>query len=70
MGANNVTTDILSYTFNAQKENLNAIFTSEKLDKLDELIDAVNYLTINDARYYKSNTETARDTQGDHRRNP
>ena len=39
------------------------IFTSEKLDKSYELVDAVNNLTINDAKYYESNTATASDTQ-------
>ena len=30
--ANNVTADTLFHTYNAQIENANAIFTSEKLD--------------------------------------
>ena len=33
------------------------------LDKLDELVDAVKNLTINDAKYYESNTATASDPQ-------
>ena len=37
---------------------------------MDDLVDAVNNLTINDARYYESNTATASDTQGDLSRNP
>ena len=41
------------------------VFTSEKLDKLDELLDAVNNLKIDDAEYYWSITATASDTQGD-----
>ena len=32
---------------------------------MDEVVDAVNNLTIEDAGYYESNTATARDTQGD-----
>ena len=36
----------------AQRENSNAIFTSENLDKLDELVDAVKNLKINYAKYY------------------
>ena len=52
------------------RENANAIFTSEKPDKLDELVKAVNNLTINDAEYYESNTATASDAQGDISRNP
>ena len=39
------------------------IFTSQKLDKLDELVYAVNNLTINDAIYYESSTATTNDTQ-------
>ena len=42
---------------------------SKKLDKLDNLVDAVKNLTINDAKYYESNIETASDTQGDLTRN-
>ena len=59
-----------SHASNAQRQNGNAIFTSEKLDKLDELVDAVNNLTINDAKYYESNTATASDVQGYLTRNP
>ena len=62
---NNVTADRFSYASNTQRENANAIFTSEKLDKLDALVDAVNNLTINNAKYYESNTATAGDAQGD-----
>ena len=40
------------------------------LDKLDELVDAVKFLTINDAKYYESSTATASDTQVDLTRNP
>ena len=46
------------------------IFTSEKLDKLDELIDAVNNFIINDTKYYLSNTVTMSDAQGDITSNP
>ena len=35
--ANNVTTDTFSHTSNTQRENENAIFASEKIDKSDEL---------------------------------
>ena len=41
----------------------------QKLDKLDELVDAVKYSTINNAKYYESNTVTASDAQGDPTRN-
>ena len=37
--ANNVTSDTFSHTPNTQRENANAIFTSEKLNKLDDLED-------------------------------
>ena len=46
----NVTTDTISHTSNTQSENTNAIFTSEKLDKLDNLEDSVKDLTINNAK--------------------
>ena len=62
--ANNVTADTFSHASNAQGENANAIFTNDKLDKLDELVDAVKNLKINNAKYYKSNTATASDAQG------
>ena len=67
---NNVTSDTFGHTPNTQRENANVIFTSEKLDKLDELVDAVNNLTINDAKYYDSNTATASDAQGNLTINP
>ena len=66
---NNVTTDTFSHTSNTQKENANTILTSEKLDKSDELVNAVNNLTINDNEYYESTLATASDTQGDLTRN-
>ena len=66
----NVTADKFSHVSNTQRENANTIFTSEKLDKLDELVDAIKKLTINDAEYYESNTETASDAQGNLTRNP
>ena len=39
------------------------IFTSEKIDKLDNLVDALNNLIIYGAKYYESNIVTATDTQ-------
>ena len=68
--ANNVTADTFSHTPNTQKQNTNAIFISEKLDKSDELVDEVNNLKINDAKYYKSNTAITSDAQGDLTCNP
>ena len=69
MYVNNVTADTFSHVSNTQTEKANAIFTSEKLDKYDELIDAVNNLTINDTEYYESNTVTVNETQDDITRN-
>ena len=51
--ANNVTVDTFSHTSNTKRQNSNVMFISEKLDKSDELVDAVNNLTINDAKYYE-----------------
>ena len=50
--ANNVTADTLSHMSITQIENKNVIFTSEKLDKLDQLADTLKYLAINDDDYY------------------
>ena len=63
--AENVTADTFSHTSNTQIDNANAIFTSEKLDKSDELADKLKDLTINDAQYYVSNSATANDAKGD-----
>ena len=53
-----------------QRENVNAIFTSDKLDKSDDMVDAVNNLKIHDSEYHESNTAAASDAQGDLTRNP
>ena len=55
----------LGHVPNTQIENANMIFTSEKIDKSDDLVDTVNNLTINDAKYYESDTDTASDAQDD-----
>ena len=68
--ANNVTADTFIHTSNTQRDNANTIFTNEKLDKSDELVDAVKKFTINDSKYYESNTTTASDSQGYIKRNP
>ena len=47
--AKNVTTDAFSHAYSSQRENVDAIFTSEKLDKLDKLVGAINNSKINDA---------------------
>ena len=67
--ANKVTVDTFIYSFNAQRENSNAIFTSMKLYKWDVLLDTVKKLTISDAKYYESNTAAASATQGNLTRN-
>ena len=64
MDANNVTSDAFSHASNTQRENANSVFTSEKLDKSDDLVDAIKNLTINDAEYYGSNTATTSESQG------
>ena len=67
---NNINADTFSHTPNTQRENTNAIFTSEKLDKLDEMEDTLKDLTINNSEYYASNSATASDAQGDLTRDP
>ena len=67
---NNVTADTFIHTLNTQIDNANAVFTSEKLDKSDELVDVVKNLTINNAKYYESNTATASNAQVDLTHNP
>ena len=62
--ATNVPDDTFSHASSRQRENEDAIFTSEKLDKSDEIVDAINKLTINDA-IYELNKATASDAQGD-----
>ena len=55
---------------NTQIENAIVIFKSDKLDKSEDLVDAVKNLTTNDAKYYESNRATSSDAQGDLTRNP
>ena len=52
--ANKVTADTFSHASNKQREHPSAIFTSEKIGKLEDILDAVKNLTINDAGYYES----------------
>ena len=42
----------------------------EKLGKSGELVNAVKNLTINNAEYYESNTETMYDAQGEITQSP
>ena len=60
--SNNVTADTFSLASSSQRENLNAIFTSEKLEKLDEPVDAVKKMTRKKFGY-DLNTATARYSQ-------
>ena len=48
----NTTANNFSHTSNTQRENTNAIFTSEKLHKSDKLTETLKDLTINDAEFY------------------
>ena len=66
----NVTADAFIHESNTQRENSSVVFTSRKLDKSDELVESVNKLTINDAKYYESNIATTSDIQGNLTRNP
>ena len=52
-------------TIGQDSQNANAIFTSENLDKSGELADTLNYLIINDAKYYVSNSVTANEAKVD-----
>ena len=60
--SNNVTTDMCSLAPSSQRENQNAIFASEKLENLDDLVNAVKNMKINDVGY-QLNTATASDSQ-------
>ena len=64
MDSNNVTYDTCSLLSSSQRENLSAIFTSEKLEKSEKLVYAVNNMKINDVRY-ELNIETMSDSQVD-----
>ena len=46
---NNLSVDTFIHTSNTKRENVNAIFTSEKLDKLDKLANALKDFTMNNA---------------------
>ena len=63
--ASNVTTDTFSHTPNTQRENANTLFTSENLDKSDDMAGTLKILTIKNAGYYASKSATASDAQGD-----
>ena len=69
MDANNVTDDTFSHASSSQRQILNTIFTSDKLEKSDKLVNAINNFTINNA-VYELITVTPRDPQGDLTRDP
>ena len=50
MDANNITVDKLSHASNTYRDNENNIFTSEKLDKSNELDYESNVATASDAK--------------------
>ena len=55
--ANNLSADTFGCTSDTKRENANAIFTIDKLDKLDNLADALKDLTINNSKYYVSQSD-------------
>ena len=63
--ANTVNADTFSHVYTAYIKIKKKIFTIDKLDKSDELVDAVKNLTIKDVEYYESSTATANDAQDD-----
>ena len=69
MDDDNFTAGTLSLAFIPQRENLNAIFASEKLENLNKPTKAVVNMAINDA-VYELNTATASDAQVKFASNP
>ena len=69
METNNISVDTFRHASSSQRENANTIFTSEKLDKLDKLVDTIKNMRINNAIYYESDTPTTSNIQGNHTRN-
>ena len=51
MDANNVTADMFSIVFSPQGENQNVVVASEKLEILNDLVNAVVHMTINNIAY-------------------
>ena len=39
--ANNITADVFIHAYSSHRENLDTIFTSEKLEKSDKLVDTI-----------------------------
>ena len=67
--ANNVISDALIHASSSPKENADTIFTSDKLDKSDKLVNTLNNLKINDARH-ELKKFTTNDKQGNLTSNP
>ena len=65
----NVTADAFSHVSSSQRENLDTVFTSEKIDKSDDPFKAMNSFKINSARYELSAATTS-DAQGNLTSNP
>ena len=63
LDACNVTEDTFSQTSNTQRDNANAILTSEKLDKSDDLVETLKELTFNYDGYYVSNSANTNDAK-------
>ena len=61
--ANNVTTAAFSCAPSSRRGNVGAIFTSERLDKSDKLVNPINNLKIKD-KVYELNKTTTSDAQG------
>ena len=57
--------DNFSHTSNTQRDNANAILTSEKLDKSDKVAETLNYFTINHIEYYVSDSADKNDVKVD-----
>ena len=62
--------DTFSHTPNTLIDNANVIFTSDNLDKSDELANTLKDLTINDAECYETKSAPVSDVQYDPTRNP
>ena len=60
---------MFSHVSISQRENLNVIFKSEKLKKLDGIVNEINKLKINNAGY-ELNTPTTSNAQGNLTSNP
>ena len=61
--SNNINSDVFIHAYSSQIENLDAIFTSDNLDRSNEPVNAINNLKINNARYELKTTTTS-DAQG------